>query len=102
MLFHEIAGITNLLNELTNANLMNHLDTCIQHELLGRKASNVNSNVSRLLDYVNERQNPFIVTASNVRLHNILTKQVVNDTVKERLLHVHENGENDKKRPKCV
>jgi hypothetical protein len=42
LLFHEIARITNLLNNLTNAGLMEHLDTTVlHHELHGQKSSTI-------------------------------------------------------------
>ena len=50
LLFHEINCITNLLHQLTNARLMDHLETTIQHELVGRKGHIFDQNVLILLD----------------------------------------------------
>ncbi|MES9884561.1 MAG: hypothetical protein ABW185_27265 [Sedimenticola sp.] len=94
LLFHEITGITNLFNHLTNAGLMAHLDaTVLHHELRGRKALVFDKNVSRLLDFISQRQNPFAVTTINVSLHNIVTHQMVATEVKARLLSAFEIGE---------
>jgi hypothetical protein len=94
LLFHEITGITNLFNRLTNAGLVAHLDsTVLHHELRGRKALVFDNNVSRLLNFVILRQNPFVVTAIHVPLHNIVTHQIVAAEVKARLLKALEIGE---------
>ena len=75
LLFHEINAITNLLHQLTNAHLMDHLETTIQHDLRGRKGVIFDKNVRKLLDFINTRQNPFVVDGPKVYLHNIVTKQ---------------------------
>ncbi len=93
LLFHEILAISNLLQLLTNARLMDHLETTIQHELGGRKGLIFDRNVARLLDFVKARENPFIVVAPHVPLYNIVTKHIVNDIVKARLLKALENGD---------
>lgn len=93
LLFHEITGITNLFNNLTNAGLMARLDaTVLHHELHGRKALVFDENVSRLFDFILQRKNPYVVTM-NVPLHNVVTNQMVTTEVKTRLLNALENGE---------
>ena len=50
LLFHEITGITNLLNSLTNQGIMKHLEaTNVHHELGGRKSIIFYTNVARFL-----------------------------------------------------
>lgn len=93
LLFHEILAISNLLQLLTNVRLMDHLETSIQHELGGRKGIIFDRNVARLLDFVNARENPFLVLAPNVPLHNFVTKQIVKDNFKARILKALENGD---------
>jgi len=53
---------------------MDHLETSIQHELGGRKGLIFDRNVARLLDFVNTRENPFLVLAPNIPLYNFVTK----------------------------
>ncbi len=63
-----------------------HLDaTVLHHELRGRKALVFDKNVSRLLDFISQRQNPFAVTTLNVSLDNIVTHQMVAIEVKAML-----------------
>ena len=53
LLFHEITGITNLLNSLTNQGIMKHLEaTNVHHELGGRKSIIFDINVARLFDFL--------------------------------------------------
>ncbi len=47
----------------------------------------------RLLDFVESRGNPFLVSVPIVQLHNFVTKRVVAHEDKMRLLAVIENGE---------
>ena len=56
LLFHEILAVTNVLQLLTNARLMDHLETTIQHELGGRSGLIFDKNVARLLDFVKAYQ----------------------------------------------
>ena len=93
ILFHEAKSMTNLLHALTNARLMDHLETAIRHNLCGNRGHLFDKNVGRLLDYIRAHRNPFIVlTNAMIPLHNLVTKQVVGDTIKMRYLKVIENG----------
>ena len=93
LLFHEITGISNLLNSLTNAWVMTHLEaTGVHHELYGHKGMEFDTNVSKLLDFVLQRENPYDVKVV-VPLHNIVTKEIVNPMVQEQLLNALKNGQ---------
>ena len=71
---------------------MDHSENTIHHELRGNKGIIYNSNVMKLLDFVRARANPFVITAPCIKLHNLVTKQVVTDKITSRLLNVFENG----------
>ena len=89
ILFHEAKSMTNLLHALTNARLMDHLETAIRHDLCGNRGLLFDKNVGRLLDYIQAHRNPFIVlTNAMIPLHNLVTKQVVGDTIRMRYLKV--------------
>ena len=51
-----------------------------------------NNHVSKLLDFVQEKQNPYALTV-NASMHNLLTKQAVEQEVATHLLRCFENGE---------
>ena len=79
ILFHKANSLTKLLDALTNARLMNHFETAVQHDLYGRRGHMFDRNVVRLL--VQARKNLFLIlTNSEIPLHNFVTKQVVDDT----------------------
>ena len=86
LLFHDILDISNLLQTLTNARLMDHLETSIHHELSGRSGIIFDENVCKLLDFVKARENPFVIEISPVPFHNIMTKHTVEDKIKSRIL----------------
>ena len=94
LLFHEITGITNLLDSLTNQGIMKHLKaTYVHHELGGRKSIIFYINVARLFDFLQSRHNPFVIASLNVPLHNIVTQQMVATEVTCMLLKAFETGE---------
>ncbi len=93
LLYHEILAIHNLLQQLTNSRVMDHLETTVQHELIGRKGLIFDQNVVRLLDFVKARGNPFCSLIPHVSLHNLVTKSLVPDNIKVRILKALEHGE---------
>ncbi len=94
LIFHEILLIANNLREMTNERSMDHSESAnVHHDLIGRKAEHLNNNVARLLDFVSNRGNPFIIQAPGIKLHNFVTKQLADDAVATRLLQALENGD---------
>ena len=92
-MFHEITGITNILNSLTNEGMMKHLEaTSVHHKLGGRKAMLFYTNVARLFNFLQSRHNEFVITSLNVPLHNIVTQMVATE-VTCRFLKAFETGE---------
>ena len=77
-----------------NDTSMNHSELArVHHELTGRKAHELNENVTRLLGFVRDRGNPYIIQAPAIKLHNLITKQLADDDVAVRLLHIEANGD---------
>lgn len=94
LLFHEIGSITNVLSLLTNNNTMKHTECHLQHALSTTRRLTFNQNVAKMMDFVRERQNPYSITVNvPVPLHNLLTRQAVDQTVPPRLLNCLTNGE---------
>ena len=78
---------------MTNDSCMDHSESAaVHHDLIGRKAEHLNRNVARLLDFVCNRGNPFIIQAPGIKLHNFVTKQLADEEVSARLLQALENG----------
>ena len=68
---------------------MNHSElTRVYHELIGHKADLLNNNVARLLDFVRDRGNPYIIEAPGIKLHNVITWQTkkLSSTIPKRKL----------------
>src|SRR5688572_25203430 len=73
---------------------MSHTECHLQHALSTTRRLTFNRNVSKLLDFVLQRQNPYSVTIGvPVPLCNLLTKVAVDKNVSTRLLMFHRNGE---------
>ena len=60
LLYHEIGAFTNLLQRLTNAGSLNHLETNVHYELSGHEGLTFDKNVVRMLDFKKAQQAPFI------------------------------------------
>ena len=77
---------------MTNACSMDHRESAkVHHDLSGRKAEHLNKYVARLLEFVCNRGNPFIVQAPLIKLHNFVNKQYTGDEESMRLLQVLAN-----------
>ena len=59
LLYHEIGSITDLLDQLTTNNLMNHTECHLQHAMSTSRRTVFNENVQKLLDFVQARENPY-------------------------------------------
>ena len=71
---------------------MHHLEPlstikCIEKGLIN------DQNVASLLDFKKARGNPFIICSQNIKLQNIFTNQVVEESIRGRIFNVFENGE---------
>ena len=94
LIFHEILLISNNLSEMTNDCSMNQSESAkVHHDLIGRKAEHLKKNVARLLEFVCNRGNPFIVQAPLIKLHTFVNKQLAGDEVSVRLLQALANGD---------
>ena len=75
--------------KLKNERMMEHHKTIMYQELRSIDTIIFDANVSRLLDFVRAVTNPFIIKASDVRLHNFATEHLINDAI----MDAFENGE---------
>ena len=89
LISHDILLIQNNCRKLTDERMMEHHKTVIYQELGSITAVICDAKVSRLLDFVRAVANPFIIKASDIRLHNFSTEHVIN----YEIMDVFENGE---------
>jgi len=85
--YHEMLAITNLHRELAGIG-------CSSNELEVNRAFSkagtefAESNVQAILNVIERNENPFQIPPKEKRLHNIMTKEVVPDDVRDQLLNV--------------
>jgi hypothetical protein len=94
LIYHEVLQISNTFRELTSLNVNNHMETC-HHQLTGKKSELFDRHVLQLFDFVSDKGNPFLIADSiqlPVSLHNFVTKQMVADEIKHRLLNIFDDG----------
>jgi len=90
--YHEMLAITNLHRELAGIG-------CSSIELEVNRAFSKagtefeESNVQAILNVIERNENPFQIPSKEKRLHNIMTKEVVPDDVRDQLLNVEKNWE---------
>ena len=93
LLFHEVLAIIHLLQLLTNARLVDHLETTIQHDLSVRNGLIFDRNLALLLDFRKAQDNFLIIQPPTLPLYSFVAKQVVSDTTKMRLLNALQHGQ---------
>ena len=64
--------------------LVNHSEsTEVHHEFTGNRADQLNKNVARLLGFVQDGGNPYVIEAPGIKLHNLVTKHLADKEVFE-------------------
>ena len=93
IIFHEIMLISNNFKEKMNENSMKNCEiSYAHHEFKGNNAKSIHKNVLKLLNFIKDKGNPYLIEAPDVRLHNVITKQLTEGKVKDRLLQMQQNG----------
>ena len=80
-----------MFRSLISADVADQRETVHHHDLMDKKGGIFNENVSRLLNFMQYHGNPYEITEP-VRLYNFVTKQYVEDNVKDCLLGVLRHG----------
>ena len=64
LIIHKILLISNNFRDIVNDSSMKHSESVrVHHELTGHKAHQLNENVSKLLDFLKDKGNPYIIKA---------------------------------------
>ena len=94
IVFHEIVAISNNFRAMIHDSTMSHLETHVHHELSGSKGFHLHKHLKQLFDFIKDKGNPFVIIAPGIKLHNMVTKQMVHNlATTTRLLQVKANGE---------
>ena len=86
LLYHEIGNITCLLDLVTNVGFGKSRECHLNSSFSPSRRKIYNTNVHKLLEYLQERQNPFIIeTQVPIPLHHMITQEAVSRDVTSRL-----------------
>ena len=91
VVYHEILAISNTLRYLIRSNIGNR-ECELHHELYGNFALNYNKQVIKVIEFVEQRGNPFTSATGIVKLHNFFSGASVVEEVARRLLNFDENS----------
>ena len=98
LVFHEVVEISDTFRDLMHDTSMNHSEVAlIHHDLLGQKAKTYNKNLIKLLTYMSKNQNPYSLRFLNqsppVKMHHLISKQLIDEGIARRYLEVLANGD---------
>ena len=98
LVFHEVVEISDTFRDLMNDTSMNHSEVAlIHHDLLGHKAKTYNKNIIKLLTFMSKNQNPYSLRFLNqsppVKMHHLISKQLIDEGIAKRYLEMLENGD---------
>ena len=96
VVYHEILAISNTLRYLIRSNIGNR-ECELHHELHGNFALNYNKQVIKVIEFVEQRGNPFTSATGIVKLHNFFSGASVVEEVARRRLNFDENSVGDMK-----
>ena len=82
--YREILSICNVFRNTTNG-VIDFRDTDLHHEFSGNLNLELNLRVIKVVDYINNKTNPFTLS-SETKLYNFSAGQIVSDHISERIL----------------
>jgi len=90
IIYHEILAISNMYRHLTNSTYSENYDLKVHHDSSENTSNEMEFKIKKVMAYISEHENPF--SPENKKLKNIVTQQIVEDSVKDRLLDVFALG----------
>ena len=76
MVYHEILAISNCFHDLTKSKT--RTGPFLHHELGGKTSRNLKDAVTKVVIFIEERENPYELT-TNPKLHNFTSGQIVSE-----------------------
>ena len=89
LVYHDVLAISNCYSDLTKSNT--RTGPALHHELTGNISKQLNEEISKVMEFINERGNPY-ETARPTPLHNITSGQMVSKENSRRLLNYFNDG----------
>jgi len=91
IVYHEMLAITNLHRELAGLGTTSYeLDVNRAFSMAATKFEE--ANIRSILDVIERNENPFTAPTTDSRLHNIQTKEVMTDDIRNQLLNAEKIG----------
>lgn len=91
LIYHEMIAITNLHRRLAGIGSSSY-ELEVNRSFSKATTEFEEGNIQAILDVVEKNENPFITPPKEKRLHNILTKEVMSEEIRQQLLNVEKIG----------
>ena len=88
LIYHEMLAISNLFRELSGINS----SLSEEHVISKAEIATGEGKVQAIIATIERNENPFELHPEQVKLHNILTREVMSDDIRSQLLSVKEIG----------
>lgn len=93
IIYHELLAVDQLFREICGVQL-NNTELNVNHSFSHRQTQSGDLNVGKMISYILKHENPFVIgDASELRLHNILTKAIMPEDIRRDLISVQTVGE---------
>ena len=89
--YHEMLAITNLHRELAGIGSSSY-ELQVNRAFSKAATEFEEANIQHILNTIVKNENPFITPSKEKRLHNILTKEIMPENIREQLLNVERIG----------
>ena len=91
IVYHEMLAITNLHRELAGLGTTSY-ELNVNRAFSMAATEFEEANIRSILDVIERNENPFTTPTTDSRLHNIQTKEVMTDDIRNQLLNAEKIG----------
>lgn len=91
LIYHEMLAITNLFRELSGVNSTSY-DLDVNRSFNKATTKLEEKNIQSILAVIEKTENPFHVPTTETKLHNIQTREIMDENIRKQLLHVEGTG----------
>jgi len=92
LIYHEMLATSNLHRQVTGINTKAY-KLVVNHEFSNLATVTGERNVQAVITFIESHENPFLPSGTEMRLHNILTQEVMNQNIRDQILNVKKIGQ---------
>ena len=92
LLYHEMLATSNVHIQQTGINTEAY-DLAVHHDFSNTETVTGERNVQAIISFIESSENPFLSTVTEMRLHNILTQEVMNQNIHDQMLNLKDIGQ---------